>query len=321
MSDNKLNILFLGGAKRVSIARMFKEAAARAGLEAEIFSYELSREVPVACEATIIEGCRWSDPDILESLNDVCVSRSIDVIIPFVDGAVRVAADYRDRYGSVFVPTGSPDVAEAMFDKVVAARLFAEKGLPAPATYTPGDPCLRLIAKPRHGSASKGIIEIRDLETLDRVLGRGDEYLIQERIDNRNEITVDCYVSVIDGEIKAISPRRRLATAGGEVTDTVTISDSRIDDIVGRTLSSLGLVGAVTVQLIEDLEDGRLMLMEINPRLGGGAVCSVCAGADIPAMIIAEACGTAAAPLQAKPGVMITRYMQEVVFDNGKIRK
>lgn len=321
MSDNKLNILFLGGAKRVSIARMFKEAAVRAGLEAEIFSYELSREVPVACEATIIEGCRWSDPDILESLNDVCVSRSIDVIIPFVDGAVRVAADYRDRYGSVFVPTGSPDVAEAMFDKVVAARLFAEKGLPAPATYTPGDPCLRLIAKPRHGSASKGIIEIRDLETLDRVLGRGDEYLIQERIDNRNEITVDCYVSVIDGEIKALSPRRRLATAGGEVTDTVTISDSRIDDIVGRTLSSLGLVGAVTVQLIEDLEDGRLMLMEINPRLGGGAVCSVCAGADIPAMIIAEACGTAAAPLQAKPGVMITRYMQEVVFDNGKIRK
>ena len=321
MSDNKLNILFLGGAKRVSIARMFKEAAVRAGLEAEIFSYELSREVPVACEATIIEGCRWSDPDILESLNDVCVSRSIDVIIPFVDGAVRVAADYRDRYGSVFVPTGSPDVAEAMFDKVVAARLFAEKGLPAPATYTPGDPCLRLIAKPRHGSASKGIIEIRDLETLDRVLGRGDEYLIQERIDNRNEITVDCYVSVIDGEIKALSPRRRLATAGGEVTDTVTISDSRIDDIVGRTLSSLGLVGAVTVQLIEDLEDGRLMLMEINPRLGGGAVCSVCAGADIPAMIIAEARGTAAAPLQAKPGVMITRYMKEVVFDNGKIRK
>lgn len=321
MSDNKLNILFLGGAKRVSIARMFKEAADHAGLEAEIFSYELSREVPVACEATIIEGCRWSDPDILESLNDVCVSRSIDVIIPFVDGAVRVAADYRDRYGSVFVPTGSPDVAEAMFDKVVAARLFAEKGLSTPATYTPGDPCLRLIAKPRHGSASKGIIEIRDLETLDRVLGRGDEYLIQERIDNRNEITVDCYVSVIDGEIKAISPRRRLATAGGEVTDTVTISDSRIDDIVGRTLSSLGLVGAVTVQLIEDLEDGRLMLMEINPRLGGGAVCSVCAGADIPAMIIAEARGTAAAPLQAKPGVMITRYMQEVVFDNGKIRK
>ena len=153
------------------------------------------------------------------------------------------------------------------------------------------------------------------------MLGRGDEYLIQERIDNRNEITVDCYVSVIDGEIKALSPRRRLATAGGEVTDTVTISDSRIDDIVGRTLSSLGLVGAVTVQLIEDLEDGRLMLMEINPRLGGGAVCSVCAGADIPAMIIAEARGTAAAPLQAKPGVMITRYMQEVVFDNGKIRK
>lgn len=321
MNGNRLNILFLGGAKRVSMARMFKDAAARAGLEAAIFSYELTREVPVACEATIIDGCRWNDPDILDRLNDVCVSRSIDVMIPFVDGAVRVAADYRDRFGSVFVPTGSPDMAEAMFDKVVAARLFAENGLPAPATYTPGDPCLRLIAKPRHGSASKGIIEIRDLETLDRVLGRADDYLIQERIDNRNEITVDCYVSAIDGEVKALSPRRRLATAGGEVTDTVTIADGRIDDIVGRTLRSLGLTGAVTVQLIEDLDDGRLMLMEINPRLGGGAVCSVCAGADIPSMIVAEARGMAAVPAQAKPGVRITRYMQEVVFDNGEIRK
>lgn len=321
MNGNRLNILFLGGAKRVSMARMFKDAAARAGLEAAIFSYELIREVPVACEATIIDGCRWNDPDILDRLNDVCVCRSIDVMIPFVDGAVRVAADYRDRFGSVFVPTGSPDMAEAMFDKVVAARLFAEKGLPAPATYTLGDPCLRLIAKPRHGSASKGIIEIRDLETLDRVLGRADDYLIQERIDNRNEITVDCYVSAIDGEVKALSPRRRLATAGGEVTDTVTIADGRIDDIVGRTLRSLGLTGAVTVQLIEDLDDGRLMLMEINPRLGGGAVCSVCAGADIPSMIVAEARGMAAVPAQAKPGVRITRYMQEVVFDNGEIRK
>lgn len=321
MNGDRLNILFLGGAKRVSMARMFKDAAARAGLEAAIFSYELTREVPVACEATIIDGCRWNDPDILDRLNDVCVSRSIDVMIPFVDGAVRVAADYRDRFGSVFVPTGSPDMAEAMFDKVVAARLFAENGLPAPATYTPGDPCLRLIAKPRYGSASKGIIEIHDLETLDRVLGRADDYLIQERIDNRNEITVDCYVSAIDGEVKALSPRRRLATAGGEVTDTVTIADGRIDDIVGRTLRSLGLTGAVTVQLIEDLDDGRLMLMEINPRLGGGAVCSVCAGADIPSMIVAEARGMAAVPAQAKPGVRITRYMQEVVFDNGEIRK
>ena len=153
------------------------------------------------------------------------------------------------------------------------------------------------------------------------MLGRADDYLIQERIDNRNEITVDCYVSAIDGEVKALSPRRRLATAGGEVTDTVTIADGRIDDIVGRTLRSLGLTGAVTVQLIEDLDDGRLMLMEINPRLGGGAVCSVCAGADIPSMIVAEARGMAAVPAQAKPGVRITRYMQEVVFDNGEIRK
>ena len=35
-----IRILFLGGAKRVSMARMFKSAARRLGYEAEIFSYE-----------------------------------------------------------------------------------------------------------------------------------------------------------------------------------------------------------------------------------------------------------------------------------------
>ena len=58
------------------------------------------------------------------------------------------------------------------------------------------------------------------------------------------------------------------------------------------------------------------MLMEINPRLGGGAVTAIAAGADIPAMIIAEALGN---PLpreeKGKPGTLVARYLQETVFN------
>ncbi|MDE6126751.1 MAG: ATP-grasp domain-containing protein, partial [Muribaculaceae bacterium] len=76
-----------------------------------------------------------------------------------------------------------------------------------------------------------------------------------------------------------------------------------------------GLRGPVTVQLLRDTTDGRLMLMEINPRLGGGAVCSVHAGADLPFMILSDLLGSKPEVCDGwQAGVKISRYMQEVVF-------
>ena len=322
MNRKRIHILFLGGAKRVSMARLFKQAAAGMGYEAVLFSYELDQCVPIACEATIIKGSRWSDADVLEKLDEAVDLYGIDIIVPFVDGAVAVAANYAAKYpGKVFVPTGSAETAELMFDKVRAAATFEAAGLPIPATYIPGTPCLKLIAKPRHGSASKGILEISSIEVLDHIMLRSDDYLIQERIDNRRELTVDCYVSVTDGRPLAISPRVRNVTVGGEVSDTETVNFPEAVELTERVLSLLSLRGAITVQLICDLDvEGRLLIMEINPRLGGGAVCSVIAGADIPRLIIAEALGMDLNEHKPQPGVRICRYMQEVVFVDGVLK-
>lgn len=46
-----LNVLFLGGAKRVSFAEYLKRAAEAQGYEFRLFSYELEREVPLAVMA------------------------------------------------------------------------------------------------------------------------------------------------------------------------------------------------------------------------------------------------------------------------------
>ena len=90
--------------------------------------------------------------------------------------------------------------------------------------------------------------------------------------------------------------------------------------MLARTaLSKLELLGAVTIQLIRDLDSGALYIMEINPRLGGGAVCAVHAGADIPGMIIDEARGIVPTGADYRPGTEIARYMQEVVFYNQEL--
>lgn len=295
-----MNVLFLGGAKRVSMARKF--LAAGAGC---LFSYELEPTVPIAAVASVITGLRWRDPGVDTDLRRVIADCRISAVIPFVDGAVAVAARLRD---AAFVPTGTPETAEEMFDKVRADALFRAAGLPVPASV--GD---RLIAKPRHGSASVGI-RVLDPSQLSS-LPQG-EYLVQEYIARRREYTVDCYVRTTDGAVLGAVPRVRQEVVGGEVSRTATVSDPDVLRLAHDTLHALpGLRGAVTIQMLRDLDTGRLMLMEINPRLGGGAVCAVHAGLDLPGMIMAEAAGLRPRPCPCYRPVQMCRYMDEVIFN------
>lgn len=312
---DSIGALFLGGAKRVSMARHFKTAAAKMGAELRLFSYELTEHEPIACEATVVIGKRWSDPAIYDDLHHLCTEHNISIVVPFVDPAVAVAARLHDLYPQqIFAPTAGAALSEVMFDKTACDRLFRAKGLPVPAPLDEANPRFPLIAKPRQGSASKGIVLIDDDRQLQAVMPRRDQYLIQQRIDRRRELTVDCYASVIDGTILATVPRVRDVVNDGEVDRSTVIQSPEAVDLVRRTLQATGLRGSVTVQLIEDLDTGRIMLMEINPRLGGGAVAAIWAGADLPAMILAEARGLRPEPCTDWRDLLMTRYRDEVVF-------
>lgn len=311
----------------MSMARMLISAGEARGVDVRIYSYELSRHVPVAAVAAgVVEGLRWADPQIYESLVDTIRSLDIHIVLPFVDPAVGIAARLRERYfveGSglehIFVPVSSPALCDVMFDKSLAAEMFERLNLPIPATYTKGRPEFPLIAKPVNGSASKGIKVINSTADFRSVITPAGIYLIQEYIPERREYTVDCYVSAA-GDICAVSPRVRIEVVGGEVSRTATVLWPELEELSRTTLRRTGLCGAVTVQILHDTRTGRLLLMEINPRLGGGAVCSVHAGVDIPGMIIDEYLGIGPRPMRAEPDVEIVRYFDEVVFRNGEQR-
>lgn len=309
MSDKACNILMLGGAKRVSIGRLFLKAAASAGFSGRLFSYELSEEVPVAEIAEVIVGKRWNDSDILTDLQKVVVQHNINIVVPFVDGAIAPASRLRELCPQVFVPACSPEMADVLYDKIRADELFRHRGVPVPGAADSGFP---LIAKPRFGSASKGIMVIRTREALDRLTDSGN-YLLQEYIEDRTEYTVDCYVTQ-SLKMLAVVPRIRLEVLGGEAVRTVTVDAPALIDVSRTVIELLQLSGAVTLQFLHDRKDGRLMLMEINPRLGGGCVCAVHAGADIPLLIVREWAGLPLEPPAWQSGVLITRYFQEVVF-------
>lgn len=315
MIKRRLNVLMLGGAKRVSLAEQLIRAGKELGVEVKILSHELADTEPIASVGEIIIGSKYSGKDIDDEIDHVIKSHSIDIVLPFIDPGVEVASRCKERNPDVFAPVSSEELAHAMFDKAIAAQWFERAEIPIPRTYTATDIQYPAILKPRTGSASKGIVVVNNADELGRAQLALDEYLIQEYIADRDEYTIDCYVGTQDSEVKCAVPRIRLATAGGEVVRTETRRIPALMSMAENVLTTLGFCGAVTLQFIHDKRNGRFLLMEVNPRLGGGVICSILAGADIAKMIIEECEGYNANPCRTwRDGALMTRYFKEVMF-------
>lgn len=306
----------LGGARRVSMAELLKRSGERIGLDIEIISYELLEQVPIALVGRVIVGLRWSDPKVVDDIARVCKENNVNIILPFVDGAIEIAAKCKVALPNVFVPVGDFETSRTMFDKVEAAKAFEKAGLPIPATYRAINAEMPAIAKPRKGSASRGIHVFYNMDELMHLPNLQD-YIVQEYIANRDEYTVDCYVSQ-KGQILTVVPRCRLEVMGGEVTRTITCRNPILDRMSREVIDKFHLLGPVTLQFLHDLDTDRYLVMEVNPRLGGGVVCSIYAGAPITDYIIDEARG-----IELKPcddwsyNTLMARYQKEAIFYEG----
>lgn len=313
MSNKKITVLMLGGARRVSMAELLKRSGERIGADVNIISYELLEQVPIALAAKVIVGLRWSDPKVVEDICRVVRENDVNIILPFVDGAIEVASKCRENLPDVFIPVSDYEISKGMFDKVEAARRFKDAGLPIPKTYSVLNAEMPAIAKPRHGSASRGIKIFYNIDELMHLENLSD-YIVQEYIEDREEYTVDCYVTQ-KGEIMTVVPRCRLEVMGGEVTRTITCHNSTLEKMSREVIAAFNLRGPVTLQFLHDLKTDRYLLMEVNPRLGGGVVCSIYAGAPITDYILEESLGV---PLKKCDdwayNTLMARYQKEAIF-------
>ena len=310
----KVNVLFLGGAKRVSLAEHLIKAGKKLGLDISIFSYELDERVPLAAVGTILKGKKWNDVDLFSDLHSQIIKNDISIVLPFVDPAIEVAEMLKADNNNLFIPTCGKDICHIMFDKVLSEKWFVENNLPIPPSYSKDDNLnFPVIVKPRRGSASKGILVIEDEDQWDKLENK-DNYVVQQYISDREEYTVDCYVTT-SGKIISIVPRLRIQTAGGEVMNSETKRDQNLIDLSEKVLKSGDFKGPVTIQFLRDKRNGANYLMEINPRLGGGVITSIEAGADITEFILRNYLGEELLPCNDwKDKTLMTRYFKEVIF-------
>lgn len=156
MKNQQLTIMLLGGARRVSLAQLLKRSGSRIGYKINIVSYDLTEEIPISLEGKVIKGLKWSDPGVVDDIERVVKEYGVNVILPFVNGAIEIASQCKDRMKDVFVPVTDFEISSALFDKAEAAKVFKESGLPTPRTYSVLSAEIPAIAKPRKGGVFEG---------------------------------------------------------------------------------------------------------------------------------------------------------------------
>lgn len=269
------NILFLGGGRRVELAKRFFDRGYK------LFSYELNKKQPIGRYARIKEGLTWDNPDVEKDIISFCNLMQIDLIIPLQDAVIPIAAFISPTSCSANVLAPSRDTATICYDKLLFAN-FMQMYHP---NYYPSivDSHHEVIIKPRYGNSSKGIEIFDDVESITYPTLTSSNNVGQKFIKGK-EYSVDAYFSFRSGYVDSV-PRERIRVAGGEVITSKTVENARLQELTSMIGTSLGIYGPANFQYIIEKDTFRIYLLEINCRFGGGSTLSMEAGLNIVDLI------------------------------------
>ena len=303
-----LNILFIGGGKRVSAAQAFKQAAHKMGYDANVVSYEMGFGLPIESEATVIQGLKFKDPEILNHLRNCIQEHRIDFAIPYHDQAVELLAQLTN---DVFVPCSEVAVCKTFFSKIDSNTYFQQIGLPT-AGFNGKVPA---IAKPDKGSASKGLLFFYEQAELDQFMASAmsTSYEIQQCIKGQ-EYSVDGYIC-LNSNNHFFAARKRLETLGGEAVRSLSVHHPAIEKACETLAQQPGIKGAITVQFIEDAETKQIYTMEVNPRFGGAMLTTWGAGVPWFEMVICDYLKLPYPTFTFKPNTLMVRSFREHFFE------
>jgi carbamoyl-phosphate synthase large subunit len=174
-----------------------------------------------------------------------------------------------------------------------------------------------LIAKPRYGKGSKGIVKINNENELKYVRFNSENLIFQEYLPG-TEYTIDVLSDMECEPILAV-PRIRVETRAGISTVGTIVKDENISETCKSIAKYLKIRGPCCIQMKES-NDGILKIVEVNPRMGGGTIFAALAGANFPAMILDMVNGKKL-KIPKISEVTVVRYFEEIVVKNGRAMK
>jgi len=287
---------------------------------------------PLASGLFTVPACRrhvvpmGSDPHFAETLERLCRSRRIDLVIPTVDSELLPLSLVRRRLlqWGTRVAVSDPLGLGICADKVELTRTLAPRIPTAPTVVWSGQRLpselsgVRLVAKPRQGSGARGVRIINEVSELASIPVDGS-YLVMQYLPGP-EYSVDVF-RTSDGRVLAAVPRERLRVDSGVAIAARTVHDPELEDYAARATETLNLTGTVNVQFRRDAA-GRPRLLEINPRFPGTMPLTVAAGVDMPRFTVLDAfdaCGDLN-PMGFEEVAIVRRWREQIVDVDSLVR-
>jgi carbamoyl-phosphate synthase large subunit len=315
--QRSLRMLLSSAGRRVGLLRCFQRSASDLDVKLEIIACDAEPQWSAAC----MEANRFfaappaASDEFVPTMLDLCKREGIGLLVPTIDTELAAYSEARERFAAIgtYVAVGAPGLIEMARDKLATAHFLTAAGIAAPRTALaqdiltdPSDWLFPLMAKPRHGSSSRGIRIIHDARQISS-LDPSEPYILQELLHGR-ESTVSVYFDSA-GLLRCAIPHERLKVRGGEVEKGVTIRNPSLCDMARKLSGALQEPrGAMCFQVMMGADETPSIL-EINARFGGGYPLAHEAGATFSRWLIEHCVGLPSTANDAwKADVIMLRY-------------
>ena len=287
-----MNILVTSAGIRGYLIKYFRKALKNKG---KIFAADFDRYAPALYDADnyfILPNI--SEKNYIDELLKICLINNIKAIVSLNDKELPILAKQKNDFSKrgIKLIVSSPKVIDICFDKYKTYNFLKENKFLFPKTFISLEETSReinvgnldfpLLIKPRKGSASLGIKKVFDIKELRDSFNVYDNLIIQEFLQgDEYGIDVFCNSNLLPVSIFA---KRKIKMRAGETDKAITIYDKKMIEFIDSLIKKLGLYGPGDIDLFK--RGNEYIIIEINPRFGGGYPMSHAVGAEFPEKII-----------------------------------
>ncbi len=287
-----MNLLFSCIGKRGYVARLFREHLAAGD---RIIGTSNTQWTPGfnSCDRSYLMP-DLASPEYIPAVLELCRREQVDGLLSFFDMDVHRLSKHVPEFEAAGVKCFIPraETADICFDKWRTFQWLRANGFETATTWLDlegvkqaldsGELAFPVYVKPRSGFGSRNTFKARNWKELEVFFGLEPDMIVQETLGG------DAYdfdiLNDLQGKTLSVVCWRKSLSRMGETEQAVTVHDDRITEVGTRLANLLGHAGPLDADLF--VWNGKVYVLEINLRFGGGYPVSHLAGASFPQAIV-----------------------------------
>jgi len=271
-------------------------------------------------ERVVLPDARRDAHDFVDRLEELVGTGRYAALIPGTDASLLAISEHRDRIGSsTRLGLPSREAVRRSVDKRVLLEVAVGVGLAQPKSQACADPDQAeaaaeelgypVVLKPvqtflpvNGGFRQQRVVLVNDVEELRRSLSELTPPLIIQHYERAGFLS--CTGVFAGGRLLALTTSRVLRLwpplAGMHAYSETVRAPDGLAERVSRLLADVGWQGIFQLQMLE-LADGRLSVIDLNPRVFASITLDDSAGANLAAVWCDWLLGRDPLPVVARP--------------------